>query len=339
MNNDPQIGNLGEIKLINLIKEIILKITGKALISDDSFFFDLRYEDSEGTLVLNSDMLVYGTDVPPQMNLYQVGRKSVIMNLSDLLVKGVKPRGIIISLGVPKKLKKKEFIELLRGIVDCAKKFNLDYIGGDINETREIIINPTVFGFNDPTRIIYRNGIRAEDTLVINNRFGLTGVGFDILLNKRKDIIDFPNYKRSIMSVLEPEISEIEAFTLSERRYATSSIDSSDGLSKSLIDLMISNPDLGFEIYFNDNLFDPEALKYSQEFNIPLENLILNGGEEFIHLFTINSNDLPEAKKVIQKRGGKIFDIGTVISEESIFIEKENKRSELKSYGFEHFSK
>ncbi|MHA2007156.1 MAG: thiamine-phosphate kinase [Promethearchaeota archaeon] len=339
MNADPQIGNLGEIKLIKLIEDIIIEITGKALRSDDSFFFDLRDKGSENTLVLNSDMLVHGTDVPPQMNLYQVGRKSVIMNLSDLIVKGVKPKGIIISLGLPKKLKKKEFIELLKGIVECANKFDLDYIGGDINETREIIINPTVFGFKNPPRIIYRNGIKIGDKLVINNKFGLTGVGFDILLNKRKKIEDFPNYRRSIMSVLKPEISELEAFILSERGYATSSIDSSDGLSKSLKDLMISNPDLGFEIYFNDNLIDPEAKEYSQEFSIQLENLVLNGGEEFIHLFTIDSKDFHEAKKLIQKKGGKIFDIGTVISEESIIIEKESKRSELKSYGFEHFSK
>ena len=339
MNNNLQIGNLGENKLIKLIGDLILKKTGKVLLSDDSFFFSPKSRNLDDILVLNSDMLVSTTDVPPLMNFYQIGKKSVIMNISDLLVKGVKPRGIIISLGLPKELKKAEFIDIINGIIDCSLKFDLGYIGGDINETKELIINPTVFGFENPSDVIFRKGININDILVVNNKFGLTGVGFDILLNRNGDLESFPDYKRSIMSVLEPDISGYEALILSERRLATSSIDSSDGLSKSLLDLMISNPNLGFEIAFNDNLIDPEAIAYSQEFNLPLENLIFNGGEEFIHLFTITERNFSKAKKEIQTRGGKLFKVGNVISGEYIYVLKDNKRSELKSYGFEHFNK
>ncbi len=291
MNNNLQIGNLGENKLIKLIEDLILKKTGKVLLSDDSFFFSPKSRNLDDILVLNSDMLVSTSDVPPLMNFYQTGKKSVIMNISDLLVKGVEPRGIIISLGLPKVLNKEEFIDIINGIIDCSMKFNLGYIGGDINETKELIINPTVFGFKNPSDIIYRKGINIDDILVVNNKFGLTGVGFDILLNRNGNLESFPDYKRSIMSVLEPDISGYEALILSERKLATSSIDSSDGLSKSLLDLMISNPNLGFEIAFNDNLIDSEAIAYSQEFNLPLENLIFNGGEEFIHLFTITERN------------------------------------------------
>ncbi|MFX1376871.1 MAG: thiamine-monophosphate kinase [Promethearchaeota archaeon] len=339
MINNPQVGNLGEIKLIQIIEELVKTKTGKTFIRDDSFLFDLETENIHEQLVLNSDMLVSSTDVPPQMDYYQVGRKSVIMNISDLLVKGVNPKGMIISLGLPRELKKEEFINIIKGIIDCSLKFNLRYIGGDINETKELIINPTVFGFKDPSILIFRKGIHIDDYLVVNNRFGLTGVGFDILLNKNGDLDSFPNYKRSIKSVLEPDISENEALILSEKKLATSSIDSSDGLAKSLLDLMRSNPKIGFEIEFNDNLIDPEAISYSQEFEIPLESLIFNGGEEFIHLFTIKANNFFKAKKEIQSKGGTIFKIGKVISEEAIFILKENKRSELKGYGFEHFNK
>ena len=108
MNNNLQIGNLGENKLIKLIGDLILKKTGKVLLSDDSFFFSPKSRNLVDILVLNSDMLVSTTDVPPLMNFYQTGKKSVIMNISDLLVKGVQPRGIIISLGLPKELKKAE---------------------------------------------------------------------------------------------------------------------------------------------------------------------------------------------------------------------------------------
>lgn len=339
MNNNIQIGNIGEIKLIKLIEELVLKKTGKVLLPDDSFFFALCSDNLNKKLVLNSDMLVSTTDVPPSMNSYQIGRKSIIMNVSDLLVKSVKPEGIIISFGLPKELKKDEFIELLNGIIDCSKIFFLDYIGGDINETKELIINPAVFGFKNPSDIIYRKGIKKDDILVANNKFGLTGVGFNILLNRKRELKDFPKYQRSIMSVLEPEISGNEAFILSERKLATASIDSSDGLSKSLQDLMVSNPNLGFELYFNDDLIDAEAINYSAEFNVSLEKIIFNAGEEFIHLFTIDPKDFNTAQKVIQSKGGQIFKIGKAISEEQIFIFKDGKKKKLKSYGFEHFIK
>jgi thiamine-monophosphate kinase len=282
-------------------------------------------------------MLVSTTDIPPQMTSYQIGRKSVIMNISDLIVKGVKPRGIIISLGLPRELRRNDFINLITGIIDCCIKFELEYIGGDTNETKEIVINPTVFGFKNPSSVIYRKGLKNGDLLIANNKFGLTGVGFDILLHKNADITLFSSYERSILSVLEPNLSGNEAFILSKNNLATSSIDSSDGLTKSLFDLMLSNPNYGFEIDFNENLIDDEALSYSKEFNIPLEALVFNGGEEFIHLFTINPKRFKSAQKLITDSGGQIFKIGKVITGKKIYFLKENKKLELKSRGFEHF--
>ena len=167
----------------------------------------------------------------------------------------------------------------------------------------------------------------------------MTGVGFDILLNKKRDYRYFENYKRSIKSVLEPEISEVEAFILSEKKITVSSIDSSDGLSKSLNDLLLSNPNLGFEIFFNEDLIDSEAFQYSEDYNVPLEDIVLDGGEEYIQLFVINPKYFSEVKKEIQARGGQLFKIGKVISEEKIYILKDGKVSVLKNYGFEHFRK
>lgn len=130
----------------------------------------------------------------------------------------------------------------------------------------------------------------------------MTGVGFDLLLNKSGEIEKFPNYNRSIQSVLEPRVSGAEAFILSERKLATSSIDSSDGLSKSLTDLMISNPDIGFEIDFNEDLIDNEAIAYSQEFNIPLENLVFNGGKNIFIYLQLMQTILSRLKKKFKQR-------------------------------------
>ena len=337
MNNNDYISSIGEITLIKIIEELIFEKTGSKLIRDDSFFFKIIEEDILKDIVLNSDMFNAATDAPEQMSFYQMGRKSVLMNISDLVVKGVKPQGVIISLGLPENLKVIDFKYLIEGIIDYAKLWNINYLGGDINKSKEIIINPTVFGFKDPKKIIYRKGLKPDDLVLINNRFGLTGVGFDIILNRKEKIEDFPKYSRAIKSVLEPNDIGNEGIILADNQLATASIDSSDGLSKSLKDLLLSNPKMGFEIEFNENLIHQDSTKYSKEYNISLENLVFNGGEEFIHLFTINPKNLKKAQKFINSKGGKLFKIGKVISEEKIYFLKEGKRIELKSQGYEHF--
>lgn len=337
MNKNDIVSGIGEVKLIHIIEEIILKKTGKELVRDDSFFFKIENRKDPFNLVLNSDMFNATTDAPNQMNFYQMGRKSVLMNISDLLVKGVKPEGIVVSLGLPEELKVLDFTRLIEGIVDYSNTWNLNYIGGDINSTQDLIINPTVFGFKKRSKIIYRKGVKQGNIVTINNKFGLTGVGFDIILNKKGRLEDFSEYERAIKSVLEPNGLGIEGLILAENELATGSIDSSDGLSKSLKDLMLSTSELGFEIEFDENLIHSDALRYSKEFMISLEKLVFSAGEEFIHLFTIDRKNYEVAQKLVSSQGGKLFKVGKVIPEEKIYYLKEGKRFELKNQGYEHF--
>ena len=288
-------------------------------------------------MVFNSDMFVSTTDAPKKMTFYQMGRKSILMNISDLVVKGVHPVGVFISIGLPPNLNVQSFREIIEGVVDYCCRWNINYIGGDMNMTNEIIINPSVFGFEDPNKIIYRKGMDISDILVITSKFGLTGVGFEILLNQYKDFNKFSSYERSIQSVLVPILDDKIAFILAENQLSTASIDSSDGLARSLRDLMASNPGMGFDINFNDNLVDEEARSFSNANDLPLEDLIFNAGEEFIHIFTIPPYNYEKAKKIIKSKNGKIFAIGKVNSDGKIYINYENKRKELHSKGFEHF--
>ncbi|MEJ2293583.1 MAG: AIR synthase related protein [Candidatus Lokiarchaeota archaeon] len=335
MKSNNHIANIGEIQLIEIIEEIVFIETGESLIKDDTFFF--QSHEIQNTLVFNSDMFVSSTDVPPDMNHFQMGRKSVVMNISDLIVKGIKPIGIIISLGLPGDLTISQFKNLIKGIVSYSKNWNIKYLGGDLNKSREIIINPTVFGSKNPDKIIYRKGLKEGDVVTINSKFGLTSVGFDILINKKGNLKDYSKYERSIKSVLEPKILGTEAYFLSEEKLANTSIDSSDGLVKSLRDLMLTNKGFGFEIEINEDLVDLETFEYSREFDIPLETLILNGGEEFIHLFTISPKNYKRAVKLAQINNGYLIKIGKVISEEKVYFLRDNERREIDSHGYEHF--
>jgi len=341
MKSKKLLKDIGEMNLIAYIEELIHKKSDKQLIRDDAFFYSLdklkKKLSNKISLVSNSDMLVSTTDVPEKMEFFQIGRKSILMNLSDLIVKGVKPSGLILSLGLPDTMILSDFEELMNGVISYSNQFDLDYIGGDLNQTREIIINPTVFGFAEKSRIIYRKGMNIEDIICINRHFGLTGVGFDILLRQEGNYESFPEYKEALDSVLKPSDLGLEGILLSQHKLATASIDSSDGLSKSLRELKFSNPQVGIEISLDKNLIHPKAIEYSEEFDIPIEKLVLDAGEEFIHMFSLQASDFQKAKTLIEKEGGSLFKIGKVISEPEIFISKYDKKSVLKSEGYEHF--
>jgi len=330
---------LGESKIIEIIEQLIFEKTGQKIQNDDAFFMDLKMKGdlNQNYVVINTDMLVSTSDVPQQMTPFHIGRKSIIMNISDLLVKGITPVAVIISLGLPNDMLLTDFKELMKGIIETGKKFNLKYLGGDLNETKEeIIINPTVFGFGEKNKIIYRKGMKVEDLLCINGCFGLTGVGFNIILNKFGDFSNL-KYKKAIDSVLNPSVSKIEGKILAENKLATSSIDSSDGLAKSLNELSKANNNLGFEINLNDIPTEKFVKEYSEKFNILFEKLIFNGGEEFIHLFTIKPSDFKKAEKLIKEKNGYLIPIGKVIAENKIYIIKDDKRNVLKDFGYEHF--
>ena len=104
MSDSTKLREFGEKKLISIIEDIIFQKTGNHLLKDDSFFYKIDNFSPDKVLVFNSDMFVSTTDAPKKMTFYQMGRKSILMNISDLVVKGVHPIGAFISIGLPPNL-------------------------------------------------------------------------------------------------------------------------------------------------------------------------------------------------------------------------------------------
>ena len=93
---------LGERRIIEILLEQLEVMPGVPVpFGDDVSALDL----GDGRLaVLKTDMLVGRTDVPSGMSLWQAARKAVVMNVSDLAAKGVRPTAILASLGLPRGL-------------------------------------------------------------------------------------------------------------------------------------------------------------------------------------------------------------------------------------------
>lgn len=183
------VSRLGERKVIDLIMNH-LEVMPEMPIPfwDDVSAVDLR----DGRLaILKADMLVWTTDIPPGMTPYQAARKAVVMNMSDLGAKGVQPLAVLVSLGLPRDLEVSEVEEMARGMNDGAREYGAYLVGGDTNETREIVISGMAFGIGEARSVMRRDGARPGDLLATTGLFGKTGAGFKMLLESAEACEDF----------------------------------------------------------------------------------------------------------------------------------------------------
>ena len=233
-------------------------------------------------VVLNTDMLVWSTDVPRGMTHRQAARKAVVMNFSDLGAKGVRPAAFLSNIAIPRDVSVENVEELAKGFEEGAREYGGYVIGGDTNEADDIIISGVAVGVADEGALIKREGASPGDVLATTGYFGDTAAAFKMLLEgceAPKEVEE-----SLLASVFSPRARVEEGVALAESRAATSCIDSSDGLARSLYDLSRSSG-LGFTLHKIP--VSQGARMFAEHNDLDPVALALYGGEEYELVFTV----------------------------------------------------
>ena len=305
---------------------------------------------NSSTIIIKCDMLVESTDVVKQMKIWQIARKSIVSAVSDMSAKGIKPPYFsLLSLAIPSSWTKNKIKNLILGFEKASKEFGIVYLGGDTNESKELVIDCTLIGFLDSTsyNIPLRNNAKAGDIVIISGEFGYTSAGLKILLSNPKAII--PSFKKEAISrILLPKPNQ--KFGILLGKYFSSSIDSSDGLGISLYELAKQSK---VDFYIDDIPVPNGLIEFAKNNSLDIYDLIFNGGEEYEILATINPSNLQKVNFLAKKFHLPIFVIGkAMIGSGNVFIKYDNKLESLhgrkiekhKDYfllenkGFLHFS-
>lgn len=331
--NEKQILNLIVTKLGTNNMEPCFGKDDISLLSLKNFDIGLN---KDNFLAITCDMLVEHTDIPPTMTFSQISRKSVVACISDLVSKGIKPVSALISLGIPTSLVASDISELIDGFALASKEFGFDIIGGDINESNEIVIDCCMIGFSNHMNIPRRNGAQKGDYVVVSGPFGYSSSGLKILLEKSTSP-DNVFQKKAINSVLNPSPQYKFGSIISP--YLSSSIDSSDGLALSLYELSTES---SVDILIEESRI-PVPLKL-QEFssinNIELKDLIFYGGEEYQIIGTISKQNLTKVNEIIKKYDISFYVIGRVIEGDGkvLVVSSNGCKEQLMRKGYSHFS-
>jgi len=323
------IKSLGEREVINIILSQLEMPEMPVPFGDDVSAISI----SEGTLaVLKTDMLVGKTDVPPSMSLRQAARKAVIMNISDFAAKGVKPLAILVSLGLPRNLTEDDVREIGVGLNEGAREYDTYVIGGDTNESSDLIISCSLLGLSSKEKLVRRSGARPGDIVAVTGEFGKTAAGLKILL---EGLSASEKVERALReAVLLPKARLREGLALSETGGLTASIDSSDGLAWSLYELSEAS-NVGFII--NNLPIAWEAAEFAKTHNLDPLELSLYGGEEYELVVTVKSELWEKAKKAVEEVGTSLTKIGVATEEKEIKLRMDGKTRILERRGWEHF--
>jgi thiamine-monophosphate kinase len=253
------------------------------------------------------------------------------MNISDLAAIDVQTISILVSLGIPRELTRKDIEDIGRGLNAGAREYGAYVLGGDTNEASDLIISCTAFGLSKQNKIILRSGARPGDIVAVTGNFGKTSAGLKILIDK----MDAPSeIKESLLeSVYLPKARLKEGQALAESGVLTSSIDSSDGLASSLYELSKMSR-VGFSIH--DIPVADEVKEFSKIYGLDPNELALYGGEEYELVVTLDPKDWNKALRSVKSIGVELCKIGVATKEIAItkIVGEENQIFEK---GWEHF--
>ncbi|WP_172916670.1 thiamine-phosphate kinase [Capnocytophaga canis] len=297
------LSDLGEFGLIShLTKNFELKQPSTLKgIGDDAAVIDFKQKKA----VISTDLLIEGVHFDlSYVPLKHLGYKSVMVNLSDIYAMNARATQITVSIAVSNRFPLEALEELYEGIRLACKLYDVDLIGGDTtSSTRGLIISITAIGEADEGDIVYRNGAKENDLMVVTGDLGGAYLGLQVLEREKAVFQVNPNsqpdldmYSYIIERQLKPEARKDIPLLLKELDVKpTAMMDISDGLSSEILHIC-KQSNVGCRLYEDKIPLDPQVISTCEEFNLDSTTIALSGGEDYELLFTISQKDYDKIK-------------------------------------------
>ena len=321
-----RLSKIGEFGLIKNIRTRCASYPPKILkgIGDDA----AAIRNKAGIMLVTTDMLVEGIHFDlSYTTFYQLGCKSLAVNISDIFAMGGRPEFFLLSLALPEAYDSRDVSELYSGIMKIARKFGVTVIGGDTCASRGgLVINGTLIGKTE--RIISRAGARAGDAIFVTGNLGDSAMGLMLLkkLGREKSLFSGSQFTvhSSQLKLIRRHLMP-EPKPLKETKKITSMIDVSDGL---LIDLshICEESKAGAVIYYDKIPLSNELKSTAEKVGVEPMEFALRGGEDYVLLFTAP----PDIKT-------KAVRIGEIIKRGRFIVDKKGRKKPFRAEGYEHF--
>ncbi len=237
-------------------------------------------------LLLNVDGYSIASSKLPWMSWGDLGWKSVVAAISDLVAKGARPLAAASSLGLNPERPLQVVEDMVRGMVEACSSHNLAYLGGDLNSGREEWVDVAAVGITSTP--LPRGGAKPGDLIYTTGTYGLTGAAFHIYSSGSR-----PDEWKSIYKATTRPEAPLEFLDLVKRLgpLIHAAADVSDGLAETLY-LLAEASNISIEL--SSVPLHPEAEEYASASGADPEELALYGGEEYNVVFIVDPSAAEE---------------------------------------------
>ncbi len=332
--NIKEIGEFGFIRMVGeRFKDLVP--SGVKGIGDDCAVIPLGGGRS---LLVTADMLVGGShflmdDITP----YQLGWKSLAVNLSDIAAMGGRPVGTFLSIALRKETDLEWVGRFLDGYRDLSETHGVPLLGGDTTEaTGEVTINVTVVGMCDDNRVKLRSGAQPGDRVAVTGTLGDSAAGLKLILD-RSPLRG--KYEKLVSAHYLPVPRVSEGEWLAGQAGVAAMMDISDGVASDLRH-MLERSGGSAAIETTRLPLSSQTMAMAAETGMDLVQTALAGGEDYELLLTLR----PEAAEEIARRFEARFGLPLTIIGEIVpgggdirYLEKGNPIDSQRLKGFSHF--
>ena len=172
-----------------------------------------------GDRLYSMDAFFEGTHFKREwMSMAQIGRKAMLVNLSDAIAMNATPQFALVTLSLPQELTKEEIDLLVESLEETAGEYGCEIIGGDTVAGEKLHLSITIISRS--TTPLYRKGLHLGDLLAYTGTLGESKRDLEKLFRGETIAAD----SRFFMPKLRQE------FVAQARPFLHAGMDISDGL-------------------------------------------------------------------------------------------------------------
>jgi len=329
-----QIGEFGFIDKISkgcLIRpENIIRAIG-----DDAAAFTVA---SDQVSLITTDLLVERIHfIRKSISGFDLGYKSLAVNLSDIAAMGGEAREAFVSIGIPLTCPLDYLEAVYDGMKHLAAKFDVNILGGDTTRSEvDLIINVVVYGTAAKNRLLCRDAAEPGDIIFSTGNLGDSKAGLHLILNNLQ--VDSTEMQALYRAHVLPEPHLREGRFLADQSGIRAAIDISDGLSSDLGHIAEQSA-LGATIYASQIPLSDSLQKFCDIFGFDPLEYALSGGEDYTLVCTVASEKAEEIAQKFQNEFNRpLYRIGkTTATGRLEIIYRDGTSKPISPQGWDHF--